>query len=473
MNRPAGVLTLAALASSGTLFGSGEAPPAPRWLAGDHHVHSRYSVGWDQSTDPPTPVRGGDAIYPIPTNAQMGRKFGLDWIVVTDHGGPNHSKVNREQAWPELQRSRQQVPGIVQFYGLELNSPGADHSSVIMPHTHDEADRLAEIERRFDALEAWPRDPGRDREPLMLAALRHMAAMAQPPVVIAHHPSRSAQTIEGYGRDTPAELRAWNDAAPTVAVGMEGAPGHQAAAFHARGYPRGYYGGYPTLGGFDKMTAVVGGLWDAMLGEGRRWWITANSDAHIHHSEGGIDFWPGEYSKTYVWATPDHATILDGLRHGRVFVTTGDLVSAVSLDLRAGAQRAGIGGTLSVPAGATVEVTIRIRDPKAKNANGERPKLARVDLIGGAVTGPAADPMRDRHPSAAVLRRYTRQDWRGRGEWREMRHRITVERAQYLRLRGTSTAQLEPAPDTPGENPWQDLWFYSNPVFIELAEGKG
>ena len=27
---------------------------------------------------------------------------------------------------------------------------------------------------------------------------------------------------------------------------------------------------------------------------------------------------------------------------------------------------------------------------------------------------------------------------------------------------------LEPAPDEPGENPWHDLWFYSNPIFIEV-----
>lgn len=35
------------------------------WLAGDHHVHSEWSVGWDNSTNPPTPIRAGDAIYPI------------------------------------------------------------------------------------------------------------------------------------------------------------------------------------------------------------------------------------------------------------------------------------------------------------------------------------------------------------------------------------------------------------------------
>src|SRR3546814_15127074 len=33
----------------------------PRWLAGDHHIHSRFSVGWDRETNPPTPILGADA----------------------------------------------------------------------------------------------------------------------------------------------------------------------------------------------------------------------------------------------------------------------------------------------------------------------------------------------------------------------------------------------------------------------------
>ena len=59
----------------------------PTWLAGDHHIHSENSVGWDKS-DPPKPIVGGDAKYPIEKNAAMARQFGLAWMVATDHGGP-------------------------------------------------------------------------------------------------------------------------------------------------------------------------------------------------------------------------------------------------------------------------------------------------------------------------------------------------------------------------------------------------
>ena len=169
--------------------------PAVRlWLAGDHHVHSRYSVGWtpDPAGGPPTPEIAGDAIYPIPTNAAMAARYGLSWMVSTDHGGPNHSKVNRDMAYPELQRSRAEVPGLIQFYGMEFDTPGADHSSLIIPHTPDERDVLEGIESRFAKHEPWPSDPSWNTEPRMLEALRHMREIEQPPVVIANHPSRSA-----------------------------------------------------------------------------------------------------------------------------------------------------------------------------------------------------------------------------------------------------------------------------------------
>jgi hypothetical protein len=87
-----------------------DAHDGPGWLAGDHHVHSRFSVGWDKRTDPPSPILGADAAYPIPMNALMARRYGLSWMVATDHGGPNHSKVALEHAYPELIAARQAVP---------------------------------------------------------------------------------------------------------------------------------------------------------------------------------------------------------------------------------------------------------------------------------------------------------------------------------------------------------------------------
>lgn len=442
----------------------------PQWIAGDHHIHSRFSVGWDRAQNPPAPILGGDAIYPTPMNALMARYFGLGWMVTTDHGGPNHSQLNLEVAYPELQQSRLVVPDVIQFYGMEFDTPGADHSSLIIPHTHDEAERLFSIESRFARREPWPANPEWNTEPRMLEALRMMREFPQPPLVIANHPSRSATGEREYGLYDPEELRTWNDTAPGVAVGMAGAPGHQAATLHPDGSldmdsPRGGYRNHPTMGGFDQMTAIVGGFWDSMLAEGRDWWITANSDSHVHYSEGGSDFWPGEYSKTYVWAEKRHESILDGIRSGNVFVTTGDLISELYVTASAAGVQAGIGGRLQVPAGSPVDITIRFRDPQTLNHNGDDPAVRRVDLIIGDIHGHAHDKSTDTHTEVAVAERFTEQDWRREGDYRVIEYRMdALDADQYIRVRGTNTRELEPQLDPRGEDPWSDLWFYSNPV---------
>ena len=450
---------------------------ASRWLAGDHHIHSRYSVGWDRETDPPTPIIAGDAIYPIPMNALMGRHYGLSWMVATDHGGPNHSKVNLERAYPELVQSRVVVPEVVQFFGMEFDTPGAEHSSLIIPHTHDEAERLRQVESSYARRERWPPDPIWDTPARMLEALAVMRDFPTPPVLIVNHPSRSATDVGVYGANTPSELRDWNDMAPDVAVGMAGAPGHQASTLNPDGTldperPRGGYGRSPTLGGFDQMTARLGGFWDSMLGEGRHWWITANSDSHVNWREDGSDFWPGEYSKTYVWADRDHDAILEGIRGGRVFVTLGDLISELYVTARVEgeADEVQIGGQLEVPAGSAVEVTVRFLDPATPNHHGDGPSVSRVDLIAGDVTGPVSDRSTDTNPTTRVVARFEEKDWTIDGPYRELTFLLEdVSADSYLRVRGTDGSELEPEPDPRGEDPWSDLWFYSNPIFLHVG----
>lgn len=455
------------------------------WLAGDHHIHSEWSVGWDNTKNPPTPIKGGDAIYPTVKNAENAEKYGLDWMVTTDHGGPNHSKVNLEQAYPELLKSREAYPDLLQFYGMEFDTPAADHSSVIIPKGDNESQALYDIESKFNKRDPYPNDGSRDTESTMIDALNYMNQMDERPIHIAHHPSRSATGDGEWGQDTPQEFRNWNDTAPDVSIGMEGAPGHQAGALTPDGSldPNGARGGYnnaPTMGGFDQMAAKVGGLWDSMLGEGRHWWITSTSDSHVNWRDGGSDFWPGEYSKTYVKAEKNYSDVMDGLRNGNVFVTTGDLISELDIKAQVAGKKAnGKGHTASIGETLTlknknsndVTVTIRLLDPNAKNANGDNPNVKRVDLIVGEVAGKVEDRTTDTNPTTKVVNRFEAKDWKQDGEYITMTYTLKdVEKDMYLRVRGTSTDQLEPQADPRGENPWTDLWFYSNPTFIKSTK---
>jgi len=446
-----------------------------RWLAGDHHVHSRFSAQYAPDTAapeaPPVPQLGGDGNHTIIQNAEAAHRYGLSWMVSTDHGGPLHAQVNADQAYPEFLQARERVPGLVLFYGMEFDTPGAEHSSLIIPQSAHEREDLLHLEGNYGRRQPWPEDPARDTEAFMLSALRDMAAMSPRPVMVTNHPSRSATGLGEYGEVHPHQLRDWSEVTPRVVIGMEGAPGHQADGLFPDGRPdpagsRGIYRRFPTMGGFDQMTARLGGVWDSLLGEGRRWWITATSDSHTNISEGGDDFWPGEYAKTYVMARPESEDILDGLREGRVFVTTGDLISELDMMVSAGGRMANIGGALDDGA-EDILITIRVRDPQAANAGGRTPSVDHIDLIVGDVTAPQADRDADANATTRVERRFTAADWTREGEVLTMTHRLPASEApRYLRVRGTSGAEIEPQADTPGEDPWSDLWFYGNPVFL-------
>ena len=453
-----------------------------RWLAGDHHVHSRFSARYTPDPaapeSPPVPQLGGDGDHTIVQNAEAAHRHGLSWMVSTDHGGPLHAQVNADQAYPELLQARERVRGLILFYGMEFDTPGAEHSSLIIPQSEHEREDLLHLEGTYGRRQPWPANPARDEEGFMLDALRDMATMSPRPVMVTNHPSRSATGLGEYGDVHPHQLRDWSEVTPRVVIGMEGAPGHQADGLFADGRPdpagsRGIYRRFPTMGGFDQMTARLGGAWDSLLGEGRRWWITATSDSHTHLSEGGDDFWPGEYAKTYVMARPEGGDILDGLREGRIFVATGDLISELDMTVSAGGRTATMGETLDTGGADEIVVTLRIRDPRAGNAAGRTPSVDHIDLIVGEVIAPQADRDADSHASTRVERRFTAADWTVEGEVLTMTHRLPpAAGARYLRVRGTSGVETEPQVDTPGEDPWSDLWFYGNPVFLTGSSGE-
>ena len=108
-------------------------------------------------------------------------------------------------------------------------------------------------------------------------------------------------------------LRDLNNAAPRVAFGFETQPGHGASDGRGEYFPlRNTIAGVPTdsvggttFGGTGVYGALVGGVWDALLGEGRNWWFFASSDWHNRGSFGPDDrrstqdFFPGEYQRNF------------------------------------------------------------------------------------------------------------------------------------------------------------------------------
>jgi hypothetical protein len=145
-------------------------------------------------------------------------------------------------------------------------------------------------------------------------------------------------------------LRNFNNAAPRVAFGMETQPGHGASGDRGEYRPnRNNIGGVlvdsvggTTYGGTGVYGAQIGGVWDALLGEGRNWWFFANSDWHNRGSfapddrRSTNDFYPGEYQRNYTMVrnggnpklSPQE--IVDGLRTGNVYADSGQLIDRLA-----------------------------------------------------------------------------------------------------------------------------------------------
>jgi hypothetical protein len=116
-----------------------------------------------------------------------------------------------------------------------------------------------------------------------------------------------------------------------------------------------------------------------------------------------------------------------------------------------------------------VDIEIRCTPLKGQNFNGDHPLVRRVDLIVGQITGPNANPDADTNPTTSVVARFGESNWRRQGDELVIRHTLTnVEGKIYTRVRGTNTNEDEPLLDGL-ESPWTDLWFYSNPVFIDAS----
>ena len=360
----------AADAASPAPRSSAEKEGGYRWLAGDHHIHTQFSP---------------DGQYRVIDQVQHGNAYGLDWMVITDHGSDQHTRIGVDLVNPNIVQARRLVPDTLVFQGLEWDIPAAEHGTVVVHPGPNEVSVLKQFETDYDG--SGPAGTGTrgastpENEALAQSGLHFLAGAVsskevRDAVMFANHPARK-------GIDSPHEIRGWRDADPTIALGMEGAPGHQAAgipAAYGLGSGRGFYDNSPsarsfayppesyrTFGGFDWMTSTVGGLWDSLLSEGKAWWITANSDSHQIYGDTSVrgdnnfttqgyfgdpvysgagpntangDFWPGYYSKTHVGATDfSYAAVLAALRAGRVWVDHGGLVGSSTRSRTPGTRR--------------------------------------------------------------------------------------------------------------------------------------
>lgn len=483
--------------------------PKSQWMAGDFHQHTFFT----------------DGSNPLRTVYANGARFGLTWQTNSEHGGrgarngdgqpwdssitllgdqtPNpNAKDNRPAMWrwqmlrdfafPAIQSIRKDHPGKLLLTGLEWNLPGHEHCSTAIVSTDSQP--IAQFEYLFDAndrdvagglAQGWTGKITRNDHAKAIAAAQWMQKnYADRAYMVPAHPERG----DNYHIE---DFRDLNNAGPDVAIGFEGLPGHQKSKDRGGYSPRS--AGAGTYGGAGVFIAEIGGLWDAMLGEGRRWWNFVNSD---FHGESG-DFWPGEYAKTWLHVVDKNndgqftdEEVVQALHSGNSFAVHGDLINELDFSARAKGVTATMGQTITVKPGANVDIIIRYRSP-ATNHHGDTPKVDHVDVITGDITGIVAPDSPNykvaKNPSTKRIASYSTAKTKRRGGYYTIRHRFRkVNGDFYVRLRGTNLAPNTPHETDAEGNPlpdrlatenlnvdqadeaWRDLWFYSNPIFIRV-----
>lgn len=544
------VLALAVAGSAAAQLGP---KPAGKWLAGDFHQHTFYTDGstsfdfvmqknedfgldfWANSEHGGARNRNGEGLFWDTLNPPV-------TILGAYELSGGHRVMWRWQSlrdfvFPDILEARSLYPHRRIFSGVEWNVPGHEHCSVGVVDADGTA--ISAFEYQFDASDkdftadimsdprmakfgTLTKQNGRynysqgatsvssssksypDRHKDAVAACAWMQDIYNKKLIdnawiIFAHPERkgpwSSTTGGGYNVE---HFRNFNNAAPDICFGFEGAPGHQTEYY--RGFGNTYFGG--SYGGVGYYTAKVGGLWDALLGEGRRWFNFANSDYHQHHSVGGDDFYPGEYQKTWVFVKDEDGDgeyslneIANALRSGNSFFVHGDLIDALEFKAQYANQAATMGETMQVEKkgkGTPVKITIKFRSPGFNN-NGDITMVDHIDLIAGEVTGKISpdspDYTKATNETARVIATFSRPDFQVDKEgWTVIQHMVHVEKDMYFRLRGTNLApntpfetdaEGNPLPDhlvtdnlgiDGAEEAWRDLWFYSNPIFVKVAQ---
>jgi hypothetical protein len=505
------------------------------WLAGDFHQHTYYT----------------DGITPFDFVMAKNVEFGLDWWANSEHGGccrwydgnavpwdsyatilGDYRESSGHQVMWRWQSLRDYVfPGILDWRalvpekriasGVEWNVPDHEHCSVGI--IADDAEAISAFEYMFDRGDY---DTSRNGEKSKYGIRGRLgkynethddAVMAcawmqeqldrgriDDGWIVFAHPERQGPYELGRGGFNVEHFRDFNNAGPDACFGFEGAPGHQPSGGRG-GFGDRAFGG--TFGGTGFYTAEVGGLWDALLGEGRHWFNFASSDYHGHvvdHGRG--DFYPGEYQKNYSFVMDSDGDgdyslteIAQSLRSGRSFHVMGDLVDMLEFEANYKNRVVPMGNELNLPARIRDPLTVEIRfSSPPMNHNGDVPVVDHIDVIAGDIYGmiPPESPLYSVPENTTARVEWTLELADFAVENGEYVATLTIEDPEsmlvdndalgfYLRLRGTNMDQGtefetdefgNPLADIltdalgygPAEEAWADLWFYSNPIFIYL-----
>lgn len=473
---------------------------------------------------------------------------GFDYLMLADHLRKSYSKTDgkaehydtplykaiqaQTRAWEEKQVNGDYTDKIL-YSGFEWDMPGLDHAAVGLIGADDRVipyqgihqfEWLYGSQSDGDDTELFDEQPftgdgynesanwGERKNPngskgdmnTAVDAVEWVAEHYPNSFILPNHPSRHNG---GNGEVTLEALRKLNDAAPEVVFGFEGMPGNQMD-------PSCELPDDDIRANADEMISVTGGVWDAMLSEGRRFYNFANSDFHFKISSNenySSGYWPSEFSSNNTWVEPGEdgrftfSDVVNGMRSGNSYAVKGNLISDLQFTVSANGGEAGMGQNLNVEEGTPVTVTIRFKVPETNNyatlygtdtgsSVSNTPELDHLDLIMGHVTGKVSTGAYNStdNTDAKIVRTFTKEELaaaKGKDGFYTLTYTTPADSNMYFRVRGLSNSDVDENGDPvthqrsiPDEKPakfdyindynYSHLSFYANPIWVDTYAGS-
>ena len=510
-----------------------------KWMSGEYHTHTTQSKDAGEKitttehildvafkeADFTSESWSQAAPWELPTQTTDADGAAFDYLVLANHLRPSFrnpdGKTQDLAFYQGLQQEIDKVKALQEegkyedkliFSGFEWDMLGLDHAAVgiIAPNEEQMIEGIKEFEYRYsketkdtyftnEETEKYGKRYNENIKENTFHAIGWLKENYPDSYVLINHPARKNG---GESELKIEDIRRMNDIAPNIVFGFEGILGNQMSN-DGRGESKEVYGGA------DGMLAEVGGMWDALLGEGRRFFTFANSDFHFKVRKdptGGSysGYWPGEYSRNYTWVEGNTMKDLaDGLRSGKSFAVTGDLIDALDFRAKGKSEEVEMGDTLKVQKGEEVTLTVRFKSPEVNNyqtlfstdtATTNEVAVDHIDLISGEVTGKISPNSEaytnDKNETTKVIQTFTSEDWITDEEgYNTLTFTVKADKDRYYRLRGTNlevsaegqTDEMgnplrdemkeRPSADSINDHNYSDLWFYGNPIFVDV-QGK-
>ncbi|MBS5316930.1 MAG: hypothetical protein KHY44_11100 [Clostridiales bacterium] len=510
-----------------------------KWMSGEYHTHTTQSKDAGEKitttehildvafkeADFTSESWSQAATWELPTQTTDADGAAFDYLVLANHLRPSFrnpdGKTQDLAFYQGLQQEINKVKVLQEegkyedkliFSGFEWDMLGLDHAAVgiIAPNEEQMIEGIKEFEYRYsketkdtyftnEETEKYGKRYNENIKENTFHAIGWLKENYPDSYVLINHPARKNG---GESELKIEDIRRMNDIAPNIVFGFEGILGNQMSN-DGRGESKEVYGGA------DGMLAEVGGMWDALLGEGRRFFTFANSDFHFKVRKdptGGSysGYWPGEYSRNYTWVEGNTMKDLaDGLRSGKSFAVTGDLIDALDFRAKGKSEEVEMGDTLKVQKGEEVTLTVRFKSPEVNNYQTlfgtdtdttNEVAVDHIDLISGEVTGKISANSEaytnDKNETTKVIQTFTSEDWITDEEgYNTLTFTVKADKDRYYRLRGTNlevsvegqTDEMgnplrdemkeRPSADSINDHNYSDLWFYGNPIFVDV-QGK-